>query len=62
MPAEYELNNPYPTQFHASDKLRIMPSTAGKTLPLILLFLVSKIATIRDFVVGLIAGVGGLTR
>jgi hypothetical protein len=62
VPGEYELLNPYPTQFHLGDKLRIMPSTAYKTLPLILLFLFSGIATIGGFVVGLIAGIGGLQR
>jgi hypothetical protein len=58
-PGEYELGNPYAAQFNAGDKLRIMPSTAGKTLPLVLLFLVSGIATIGGFIVGLIAGLGG---
>ena len=62
VPGEYELKNPYTTQFHPGDKLRIMPSTAGKTLPLVLLLLVSGMATIGGFVVGLIAGIGGLTR
>ena len=62
VPGEYELLNPYPTQFHLGDKLRIMPSTAYKTLPLVLLFLVSGLATIGGFVVGLIAGIGGLQR
>ena len=62
VPGEYELSNPYPTQFSPGDQLRIMPSTAGKTLPLVLLFLVSGMATIGGFIVGLIAGIGGLTR
>lgn len=62
LPGEYELTNPYTTQFHLGDKLRIMPSTSYKTLPLILLFLVSGMATIGGFVVGLIAGLGGLTH
>lgn len=62
VPGEYELLNPYTTQFQLGDKLRILPSTAGKTLPLVLLFLVSGIATIGGFIVGLIAGIGGLTH
>jgi len=62
MPGEYELTNTFTTQFHLGDKLRILPSTAGKTLPLILLFLFSGLFTIGGFVVGLIAGIGGLTR
>ena len=60
VPGEYELRNPYTSQFPLGDKLRIMPSTAYKTLPLVLLFLVSGLATIGGFVVGLIAGIGGL--
>jgi hypothetical protein len=62
VPGEYELRNPYTSQFPLGDKLRIMPSTAGKTLPLVLLFLLSGLATIGGFVVGLIAGIGGLTH
>jgi hypothetical protein len=62
VPGEYELLNPYTTQFHLGDKLRILPSTAGKTLPLILLFLVSGMAMLGGFIVGLIAGIGGLTH
>jgi hypothetical protein len=61
-PGEYELSNPSASQFNSSDKLHIMPSTAGKTLPLVLLFLVSGIATIGGFIVGLIAGLGGLAH
>ncbi|MBO2007901.1 hypothetical protein [Hymenobacter negativus] len=62
LPGEYELINPYTTQFLLGDKLRILPSTSGKTLPLVLLLLVSGLATISGFVVGLIAGIGGLTH
>jgi hypothetical protein len=61
VPGEYELRNPYPTQFHLGDKLRILPSTAGKTLPLVLLFLVSGFAMLGGFILGLIAGIGALT-
>ena len=57
VPGEYELRNPYPTQFHRGDKLRIMPSTAYKTLPLVLLFLVLGFATIGGFILGLIASI-----
>jgi hypothetical protein len=58
-PAEYELRNLTPTQFQLGDQLRIQPSTAGKMLPLILLLLVSGLATIGGLVVGLIAALGG---
>jgi len=58
-PGDYELRNLTPTQFHRGDLLRVQPSTAGKMLPLTLLFLVSGLATIGGFVVGLIAGLGG---
>jgi hypothetical protein len=62
VPGEYELLNPYITRFRLGDKLRILPSTAGTTLPLVLLFLVSGFATIGGFILGLIAGLGGLTH
>jgi hypothetical protein len=62
VPGEYELVNHGTTQFQPGDKLRILPSTAGKTLPLVLLLLVSGMATIGGLVVGLIAGLGGLAR
>ncbi|MBF9223532.1 hypothetical protein [Hymenobacter ruricola] len=61
-PGEYELLNHGTTQFHLGDKLSILPSTAGKTLPLVLLLLVSGMATIGGFVVGLIAALGGVGR
>lgn len=58
-PGDYELLNPSTAQFQSGDQLRILPSTSGKTLPLVLLLLVSGIATIGGFVVGLIAAIGG---
>ena len=57
-PGEYELLNPGPARFQPGDQLRIMPATGGNTLLLILLLLVSGLATIGGFIVGLLAAVG----
>ncbi len=59
-PGEYELHNLHVARFQAGDQLRILPSTGGTTLPLILLFLVSGLATIGGFILGMIIGINAL--
>ena len=59
-PGDYELRNPYTARFQAGDQLRILPSTGGTMLPLNLLFLISGLATIGGFVLGMIIGINAL--
>lgn len=55
---DYELLNPDAAQFKPGDQLRILPATGGQNLLLILGVVVSGIATLGGFIVGLIAALG----
>ena len=56
---EYELFNPATSQFKPDDQLRILPDTGNKNVLLILAVILSGIATLGGFIVGLIAALGG---
>jgi hypothetical protein len=56
---EYELRNPDAAQFKPGDQLRILPATGSQNLLLILAVVLSGVATIGGFIVGLIAALGG---
>ncbi|RZL13929.1 MAG: hypothetical protein EOO62_06825 [Hymenobacter sp.] len=56
---EYELLNPVAAQFKPGDQFRILPTTGSKNLLLILAVVLSGVATLGGFIVGLIAALGG---
>jgi hypothetical protein len=57
-PGEYELLNPDAANFRPTDRLRILPTTAGKSFLLILALLFTGIGTLGGFIGALLAGLG----